>query len=57
MSDDPKKPVVTDVRAQEQRRKVLKAAAFGAGVVGLSMTGLLPVLLRKEQRLRPKRAL
>ncbi len=57
MSDDPKKPVVTDVRAQEQRRKVLKAAAFGAGVVGLSMTGLLPVLLRKEQRLRPPGAL
>ena len=57
MSDDAKKPVVTDVRAQEQRRKVLKAAAFGAGVVGLSMTGLLPVLLRKEQRLRPPGAL
>lgn len=51
------KPEVSDARKQEQRRKLLQAAAVGCGVVGLSMTGLLPVLLRKEQRLRPPGAL
>jgi ferredoxin-type protein NapG len=56
VSDD-KKPAVSDARKQEQRRKLLQAAAVGCGVVGLSMTGLLPVLLRKEQRLRPPGAL
>ncbi|MFO0598424.1 MAG: 4Fe-4S dicluster domain-containing protein [Myxococcaceae bacterium] len=46
-----------DERQREQRRKLLQAAAVGGGVVGLSMLGLLPVLLRKEQRLRPPGAL
>ncbi len=54
MSDE-KKP--KDPRQLEQRRKLLQAAAVGAGVVGLSMTGLLPVLLRKTERLRPPGAL
>lgn len=48
---------VSDARRLEQRRKLLQAAAVGAGVVGLSMTGLLPVLWRKQQRLRPPGAL
>lgn len=54
MSDAPKP---SDARKQEQRRKLLQAAAVGCGVVGLSLTGLLPVLTRKEQRLRPPGAL
>lgn len=59
MSDQPQKPSPgpSDARKQEQRRKLLQAAAVGAGVVGLSLTGVLPVLLRKEQRLRPPGAL
>lgn len=48
---------MSDARKQEERRKLLQAAAVGAGVVGLSMTGLLPVLMRKQQRLRPPGAL
>lgn len=51
------KPHVSDARKQEQRRKLLQAAAVGCGVVGLSLTGLLPVMLRKQQRLRPPGAL
>lgn len=57
MSDAPKPAPVSDARKQEQRRKFLQAAAVGTGVVGLSMTGLLPVLLRKAERLRPPGAL
>ncbi|MFZ5441951.1 MAG: 4Fe-4S dicluster domain-containing protein [Myxococcota bacterium] len=60
MSDETKTPElkkVSNPRVDEQRRKLLQAAAVGAGVVGLSMTGLLPVLLRKDQRLRPPGAL
>jgi ferredoxin-type protein NapG len=47
----------SDARKQEQRRKLLQAAAVGCGVVGLSMAGLLPVVLREKQRLRPPGAL
>lgn len=50
-------PAVSDARRQEQRRKFLQAAAVGTGVVGLSMAGLLPVLLRQRERLRPPGAL
>lgn len=57
MSDPVKPAPVSDARKQEQRRKFLQAAAVGTGVVGLSMTGLLPVLLRKAERLRPPGAL
>jgi len=57
MTDSKSAPPVSDARKQDQRRKILQAAAVGAGVVGLSMTGLLPVLLRKQQRLRPPGAL
>lgn len=57
MSDAPRPAPVSDARKQEQRRKFLQAAAVGTGVVGLSMTGLLPVLLRKAERLRPPGAL
>lgn len=61
MSADAKAPggrvEVSDARKQEQRRKLLQAAAVGCGVVGLSMAGLLPVVLRDRQRLRPPGAL
>ena len=60
MSDTPvppPKPVVSDARKLEQRRRFLQAAAVGSCVVGLSMTGLVPVLARKSQRLRPPGAL
>lgn len=58
MSDPAAKaPVMSEARRQEERRKVLQAAAVGCGVVGLSLLGLLPVALRKEARLRPPGAL
>jgi ferredoxin-type protein NapG len=44
-------------RAQEERRKFLRAAVTGAGVVGFSLTGLLPVLGQAHPRLRPPGAL
>ena len=50
-------PAVADTRAREERRKFLRTAAVGCGVVGLSLTGLLPVKLRREPRLRPPGAL
>jgi ferredoxin-type protein NapG len=49
--------VTSDARKQDERRKLLHAAAVGCGVVGLSLAGLAPVALRKEERLRPPGAL
>jgi ferredoxin-type protein NapG len=55
-ADTAKRPVV-DVRKQEERRRFLKSAALGAGVLGLALTGAVPVLTRTSQRLRPPGAL
>ena len=64
MSDAPQPPApaapakpARDSRQVDQRRKFLRAAAVGAGVVGFSMAGLLPVLLERRKRLRPPGAL
>ncbi len=57
MSDAPKPPALSEARRQEERRKVLHAAAVGCGVIGLSLLGLAPVALRKSARLRPPGAL
>jgi len=47
----------TDPRALEARRKFLKAAAVGAGVVGVALSGAVPVLRGDKKRLRPPGAL
>lgn len=46
-----------DPRKQEERRRFLRAAAVGAGAVGLSLAGLGPVLAERVKRLRPPGAL
>ncbi len=46
-----------DPRKQETRRKFLRAAAVGVGVVGLSLSGIAPVLAARKRRLRPPGAL
>ena len=59
MNEKPPAPVVTinDPRKVEERRKFLRAAAVGCGVVGASLAGFLPVVQGKENRLRPPGAL
>lgn len=52
----PAKPS-TDPRKLEARRRFLKAAAVGAGVVGVALSGAVPVLRGGKQRLRPPGAL
>ncbi len=46
-----------ETRTSEDRRRFLRAAAIGCGVVGFGLAGWLPVALRKEHRLRPPGAL
>ncbi len=46
-----------DPRALEERRRFLRTAAVGCGLMGLSVAGALPVALRQAQRLRPPGAL
>lgn len=48
---------VADPRALEARRRFLKTAAVGAGVVGVALSGALPVLRGGSKRLRPPGAL
>lgn len=54
---EPKRPPQANPRTVEQRRRFLRAAVVGAGAIGLSAAGIVPVLARTEQRLRPPGAL
>jgi ferredoxin-type protein NapG len=57
MTDKPAKPAQSETRRLQARRKFLQSAALGAGMLGLSAAGILPVLARRQARLRPPGAL
>lgn len=50
-------PSVNESRARDARRRFLQAAAVGAGVVGVALSGAIPVLRGTKERLRPPGAL
>lgn len=57
-SEPPRRAAPTgDSRQRDERRKFLRSAALGVGVVGLSLAGALPVLAGHRKRLRPPGAL
>jgi ferredoxin-type protein NapG len=58
MSDNtPKKPPLSPRRRQEQRREFLRSAGLALGMVGVSLTGLIPLAGAANARLRPPGAL
>lgn len=59
MSNTPKnkKPVQSKSRRQSSRREFIRSAVLTAGVVSISLTGLLPVVQGTSSRLRPPGAL
>lgn len=57
MAQTEKKPVMSDKRAQEARRRFLGSMLLGGGVIGLSILGLVPAVTQSRPRLRPPGAL
>jgi ferredoxin-type protein NapG len=52
-----KKPVLSAVKRQKQRREFLRSSLLTVGIVSLSLAGLLPVVRGQSARLRPPGAL
>ncbi len=52
-----KKPVLSKRRKEQNRREFLRSAALTAGVVTISLAGLIPVVQGSSSRLRPPGAL
>ena len=57
MSDEKKKSVKPNPRAQQARRRFLRSIGLGAGAVGVSMLGFIPVITQSSPRLRPPGAI
>lgn len=53
----PKKPAVSAVRREQNRREFLRTAGLAAGVITAALAGLLPVWQGAHARLRPPGAL
>jgi ferredoxin-type protein NapG len=56
-ADSPKKPVLSKTRRESNRREFLRSAALTAGIVTISLTGLVPVVMGRSARLRPPGAI
>ncbi|MCL2830754.1 MAG: 4Fe-4S dicluster domain-containing protein [Betaproteobacteria bacterium] len=56
-SDSVKQKAAPPVRRQATRRKFIRSVVLGIGVIGIALSGYLPVRLRASQRLRPPGAL
>lgn len=52
-----KKPVLSKSRRESNRREFIRSAVLTAGVVTISLTGLLPIVQGSSARLRPPGAL
>ena len=46
-------PVVTPKRRDQNRREFLRSLGLGAGILGLSLAGLYPLMGGANARLRP----
>jgi len=52
-----KKPALSKSRREKNRREFIRSAVLTVGVVGISLTGLLPIVQGSSARLRPPGAL